>query len=129
MTLAQAGIAAGVLAMVPNVFPIALFFGWLGWRARRRDPVAVQIRLRELDQRVGDLLKAGLVERGFELFAAEGSRLHPLSSILIPDDRLPAGTSEAVTRRSRGLAMPPACARRGAAARAGRPGLPRGHGQ
>ena len=26
-----------------------------------------------------------IVELGFELFAAEGSRLHPLSSILIPD--------------------------------------------
>ncbi|TWT75540.1 MMPL family protein [Posidoniimonas polymericola] len=37
MTLAQAGIAAGVLAMVPNVFPLALFFGWLGYRGHPID--------------------------------------------------------------------------------------------
>ena len=36
----------------------------------------------------GDALKAGMVELGFELFAAEGHRLAPLSSISIPDGRL-----------------------------------------
>ncbi len=32
MTLAQAGFFAGLIAMLPNVFPLAVFFGWLGWR-------------------------------------------------------------------------------------------------
>ncbi len=31
MTLAQGGIAAGLVAMIPNVFPILLLFGGLGW--------------------------------------------------------------------------------------------------
>lgn len=38
MTLAQAGVAAGLVAMASNVFPIAVFFGWLGWRG---DPVDI----------------------------------------------------------------------------------------
>ncbi|MCA9236015.1 MAG: MMPL family transporter [Planctomycetales bacterium] len=38
MTLAQAGVAAGLLAMTANVFPLAVFFGWLGWRG---DPVDI----------------------------------------------------------------------------------------
>ncbi|QDU91639.1 MMPL family protein [Pirellulimonas nuda] len=32
MTLVQAGILSGLLAMIPNVFPIAVYFGWLGLR-------------------------------------------------------------------------------------------------
>ena len=32
MTVVQGGVLPGLLAMAPNVFPIALFFGWLGWR-------------------------------------------------------------------------------------------------
>ncbi len=32
MTLAQGGIAAGLVAMIPNVFPIVLLFGILGWQ-------------------------------------------------------------------------------------------------
>ncbi len=35
-------------------------------------------------QRVGDLLKRGLVERGFELFAAEGYRLPELTTAVVP---------------------------------------------
>jgi alanine-glyoxylate transaminase/serine-glyoxylate transaminase/serine-pyruvate transaminase len=35
-------------------------------------------------QRVGDLLKAGLVERGFGLFAAEGHRLPELTTAVVP---------------------------------------------
>ena len=35
--------------------------------------------------RVGDLLKEGLTERGFELFAAEGHRLPELTTVWVPD--------------------------------------------
>ncbi|MDH3250686.1 MAG: aminotransferase class V-fold PLP-dependent enzyme, partial [Acidimicrobiia bacterium] len=35
-------------------------------------------------ERVGDLLKRGLVERGFELFAAEGYRLPELTTAVVP---------------------------------------------
>ncbi len=38
----------------------------------------------ERHQRVGDLLKKGLVERGFELFAAEGHRLPELTTAVVP---------------------------------------------
>ncbi len=38
----------------------------------------------ERHQRVGDLLKHGLVERGFELFAAEGYRLPELTTAVVP---------------------------------------------
>jgi alanine-glyoxylate transaminase/serine-glyoxylate transaminase/serine-pyruvate transaminase len=54
--------------------------------------------VRARHREVGDAVKEGMVELGFELFAAEGSRLHPLSSILIPDGRLPDGLSEADVR-------------------------------
>ena len=37
-------------------------------------------------QQVGDLLKRGLVERGFELFAAEGYRLPELTTAVVPTD-------------------------------------------
>ena len=46
----------------------------------------------------GDALQIGLTERGFELFAAEGYRLPQLTSVLVPEDRLPKGTSEAAVR-------------------------------
>lgn len=46
--------------------------------------------VRERHQSVGDAMKAAMVDLGFELFAAEGHRLAPLSSILIPDGRLGA---------------------------------------
>ena len=51
-------------------------------------------------QACGDALQAGLVERGFELFAAEGNRLPQLTSVWVPDDRLPAGTTEADVRKT-----------------------------
>jgi alanine-glyoxylate transaminase / serine-glyoxylate transaminase / serine-pyruvate transaminase len=51
-------------------------------------------------QQCGDALQAGLVERGFELFAAEGNRLPQLTSVWVPDDMLPTGMSEADVRRS-----------------------------
>ncbi|HEY5652139.1 MAG TPA: alanine--glyoxylate aminotransferase family protein [Acidimicrobiia bacterium] len=38
----------------------------------------------ERHQRVGDLLKSGLLERGFELFAAEGHRLPELTTAVVP---------------------------------------------
>jgi alanine-glyoxylate transaminase/serine-glyoxylate transaminase/serine-pyruvate transaminase len=47
----------------------------------------------------GEALQAGLVERGFELFAAEGHRLPELTTAWVPTDRLPAGVDEAGVRR------------------------------
>ena len=40
-------------------------------------------------QMCGDALQAGLVERGFRLFAAEGNRLPQLTSVWVPDEKLP----------------------------------------
>lgn len=51
-------------------------------------------------QTCGDALQAGLVERGFELFAAEGNRLPQLTSVWVPEEKLPTGTSEADVRRT-----------------------------
>jgi len=44
--------------------------------------------VRSRHQAVGDAMKAAMVDLGFELFAADGHRLAPLSSISIPDGRL-----------------------------------------
>ena len=49
-------------------------------------------------QAVGDALQAGLVERGFELFARAGHRLPQLTSVWVPEAKLPAGMSEADVR-------------------------------
>ena len=46
----------------------------------------------------GDKLQAGLVDRGFELFAQEGHRLPELTSVLVPVERLPEGMDEAGVR-------------------------------
>ena len=40
MTLVQGGLLPGLLAMTPNVFPLALFFGFLGWRG---DPIDIGV--------------------------------------------------------------------------------------
>ena len=48
----------------------------------------------------GGALQDGLEARGFELFAQEGSRLPQLTSVWVPDDRLPAGATEADVRRT-----------------------------
>ena len=48
----------------------------------------------ERHQRVGDLLKEGLLKRGFELFAAEGHRLPELTTAVVP-----AHIDEAEVRR------------------------------
>ncbi|TWT95432.1 MMPL family protein [Botrimarina colliarenosi] len=37
MTLVQAGVVRGLIAMGSNVFPIAVYFGWLGWRGQPID--------------------------------------------------------------------------------------------
>lgn len=37
MTLVQAGVVEGLIAMGSNVFPIAVYFGWLGWRGQPID--------------------------------------------------------------------------------------------
>jgi alanine-glyoxylate transaminase/serine-glyoxylate transaminase/serine-pyruvate transaminase len=50
-------------------------------------------------QAAGDGVKNGMVEMGFELFAAEGHRLAPLSSIVIPDGRLGDQTEAEVRSR------------------------------
>ena len=49
-------------------------------------------------QACGDALQAGLAERGFELFAQEGSRLPQLTSVWVPESRLPDGMTEADVR-------------------------------
>ncbi len=59
-------------------------------------------QVRERHQTVGDAMKDAMVDLGFELFAAEGHRLAPLSSISIPDGRL--GELDEATVRSRLLA-------------------------
>ena len=53
--------------------------------------------VRTRHQAAGDAVKHGMVDLGFELFAADGHRLAPLSSISIPDGRLGA-LSEAEVR-------------------------------
>ncbi|MGA9275432.1 pyridoxal-phosphate-dependent aminotransferase family protein [Ilumatobacter sp.] len=53
--------------------------------------------VRERHQAAGDAVKSGMQDLGFELFAAEGHRLAPLSSIAIPEGRL-AALSEADVR-------------------------------
>jgi alanine-glyoxylate transaminase/serine-glyoxylate transaminase/serine-pyruvate transaminase len=55
--------------------------------------------VRDRHQAAGDAVKAGMQKLGFELFAAEGHRLAPLSSISIPDGRLGALTEADVRRR------------------------------
>jgi alanine-glyoxylate transaminase/serine-glyoxylate transaminase/serine-pyruvate transaminase len=47
----------------------------------------------------GATLQEGLVDRGFELFAAAGHRLPQLTTAVVPDDRLPEGADEAAVRR------------------------------
>ncbi len=37
MTIVEAGILPGLVAMASNVFPIAVYFGWLGWRGHPID--------------------------------------------------------------------------------------------
>jgi len=54
--------------------------------------------VRARHQSVGDAVKSGMQDLGFELFAAEGHRLAPLSSIVIPEGRL-GSQSEADVRR------------------------------
>ena len=58
--------------------------------------------VRARHQSAGDEVKAGMQKLGFELFAAEGHRLAPLSSISIPEGRL--GTLSEAEVRSRLLA-------------------------
>jgi alanine-glyoxylate transaminase/serine-glyoxylate transaminase/serine-pyruvate transaminase len=55
--------------------------------------------VRARHQAAGDGVKNGMVELGFELFAAEGHRLAPLSSIVIPDGRLGDQTEAEVRSR------------------------------
>jgi alanine-glyoxylate transaminase/serine-glyoxylate transaminase/serine-pyruvate transaminase len=55
--------------------------------------------VRARHQAVGDAVKHGMVELGFELFAAEGHRLAPLSSITIPEGRLGAQSEAEVRSR------------------------------
>jgi alanine-glyoxylate transaminase / serine-glyoxylate transaminase / serine-pyruvate transaminase len=53
--------------------------------------------VRARHQEAGDAVKAGMQKLGFELFAADGHRLAPLSSIAIPEGRL-GGIGEAEVR-------------------------------
>jgi alanine-glyoxylate transaminase / serine-glyoxylate transaminase / serine-pyruvate transaminase len=55
--------------------------------------------VRARHQQAGDAVKAGMQKLGFELFAADGHRLAPLSSIAIPEGRLgDIGEAEVRTR-------------------------------
>lgn len=56
--------------------------------------------VRERHQACGEALQDGLVERGFELFAAEGHRLPQLTSVRVPAAKLPEGMTEADVRRT-----------------------------
>jgi alanine-glyoxylate transaminase/serine-glyoxylate transaminase/serine-pyruvate transaminase len=47
----------------------------------------------------GEALRAGLVDRGFTLFAAEGHRLPQLTTVVVPEERLPSDHTEADVRR------------------------------
>lgn len=58
--------------------------------------------VRARHQAAGDAVKTGMQRLGFELFAAEGYRLAPLSSIMIPEGRL--GDQSEAQVRSRLLA-------------------------
>jgi alanine-glyoxylate transaminase/serine-glyoxylate transaminase/serine-pyruvate transaminase len=58
--------------------------------------------VRARHQAAGDAVKAGMLDLGFELFAVDGHRLAPLSSISIPDGRL--GTLSEAEVRSQLLA-------------------------
>ena len=55
------------------------------------------VRARHLE--CGLALQDGLEARGFELYAQEGSRLPQLTSVLVPEGRLPKGQNEADVRR------------------------------
>jgi alanine-glyoxylate transaminase/serine-glyoxylate transaminase/serine-pyruvate transaminase len=55
--------------------------------------------VRARHQSVGDAVKSGMQKLGFELFAAEGHQLAPLSSIVIPEGRLGAQSEAEVRRR------------------------------
>ncbi len=57
-------------------------------------PVAVRAR----HQACGDQLQAGLEARGFELFAQAGNRLPQLTSVWVPESRLPTDMTEAQVR-------------------------------
>ncbi len=50
-------------------------------------------------QECGDRLQAGLDARGFELVAPAGARLPQITSVRVPEDRLPSGMGEADVRR------------------------------
>jgi alanine-glyoxylate transaminase/serine-glyoxylate transaminase/serine-pyruvate transaminase len=47
----------------------------------------------------GEALQAGLEARGFELFAEKGHRLPELTTVWVPEERLPVGVTEADVRR------------------------------
>ena len=51
-------------------------------------------------QRCGDMLQAGLEARGFTLLAPAGARLPQLTSVRVPESRLPPGMGEADVRRA-----------------------------
>ncbi len=53
---------------------------------------------RNRHQAVGDALQTGLEERGFELFAQAGHRLPELTTVWVPEDKLPSGSTEADVR-------------------------------
>ena len=54
---------------------------------------------RERHRRCGEALQVGLEKLGFELFAQQGHRLPQLTSVWVPESRIPSGRTEADIRR------------------------------
>ncbi len=76
--------------------PISMIFGLHAGLGAIEDegPAETQARHR----RCGRMLQDGLEKMGLELFAAEGHRLPQLTSVWVPEARLPSGMSEAQAR-------------------------------
>lgn len=76
--------------------PISMIFGLHAGLGAILDEGLDQAK--ERHERCGRMLQDGLEKLGLELFAVEGHRLPQLTSVWVPQDRLPANLSEAEAR-------------------------------
>ena len=76
--------------------PISMLYALHAGLGALLDEGASEVRTRH--QTCGDALQAGLEARGLHLFAKAGNRLPQLTSVWVPDDRLPTGVTEAQVR-------------------------------
>ncbi len=76
--------------------PISMIFSLHAGLGRILDEGLVNVFQRHAD--CAESVQAGLMKLGCELFAEEGSRLNSLTSVWVPEDRLPSGASEADIR-------------------------------